>query len=169
MSGLGQQAGGLAGQALPMAMLIASNYMQGNQAQKTAQQAQQGSLNTWQQNAYPKPEVVNAAATKNRGQLGQARLGAYQNLASNMAARGFGSGSGIMAGGAQGIEKGYLQGLGKQATDMTKFANTPMFGMPQSAYPTPVAGGPQQALGGLDTALGYYAMLQAMKGYRGYA
>lgn len=163
MSGLGQQAGGLAGQALPMAMLMASNYMQGNQAQKTAQQAQQGSLNTWQQNAYPQPAAVNAAATENRGALGQARLGAYQNLASNMAARGFGSGSGIMAGGGQGIEKGYLQALGKQQTDMTKLANTPMFGMPQSAYPTPVSGGVEQGLGSMDTALGYYMMLQALK------
>jgi hypothetical protein len=72
-----------------------------------------------------------------------------------------------MAGGAQGIEKGYLQALGKQSTDMTKFANTPMFGMPSSAYPTPVSGGVEAGLGGLDTALGYYMMLQAAKGLKG--
>lgn len=164
-SGLGQNVGSGLGKAIvPMAALVASNYLQGRQAQKTAQSTAGQNQQIWQQNAYPQPAAVKAAATENRGELGQARLSAYQNMASNLASRGWGSGSGLGRSGAANIERGYLQALGKQATDMTKFANTPMFGMPSQAYVSPVSGGTEQALGGLDTALGYYMMSRMLGG-----
>jgi len=172
--------GNLAKTILPLGALVASNYVQGRQAQKTARNAanqnQQIAQNAasqnqqiWQQNSYPQPAAVQAAAKENRGELGQARMSAYQNMASNLAQRGWGSGSGIGRAGAANIEKGYLQTLGKQATDMTKFANTPMFGMPSNAYVnpqyvTPVSGGTESALSGMDTALGYYMMSRMLGG-----
>lgn len=172
--------GGMGKTLLPLGALVASNYVQGRQAQKTAQNAanqnQQIAQNAasqnqqiWQQNAYPRQAAVQAAAKENRGELGQARMSAYQNMASNLAARGWGSGSGLGRAGAANIEKGYLQALGKQATDMTKFANTPMFGMPSNAYVnpqyvTPVSGGTESALSGMDTALGYYMMSRMLGG-----
>jgi len=163
-SGLGNSLGKLGGQALPFGLLMASNYIQGNQAKKNMQQTSQANQQTWQQNAFPNSALVNAQSTQNRGEIGQARLGAYQNLASNLASRGWGSGSGLMAQGGRGIESGYLQSLGKNATEMTKLKNTPMFGMPSAAYQTPVSGGTEQALGGLDTALGYYMIQNMLKG-----
>ena len=171
-SGLGSATKAIAPLA-PFGALMASNYIQGKQAEKSAQnvaqqnqqiaqQTAQQNQQVWQQNAYPRPAAVQAAASENRGQLGQARLGAYQNLASNLASRGWGSGSGLGVQGASNIERGYLQALGKQATDMTKFANTPMFGMPSQAYSSPVSGGTEQALSGMDSALGYYMMSQML-------
>jgi len=135
---------------------------QAHEAKKSAKEAQKESLQTWQQTAYPSSEAVKATATENRGQLAQGRLGAYQNLASSMAARGFGSGSGNILGGAQDIERSYLQSLGKMGTDLTKYATTPMWGPPSSAYSSPVTGSLEAGLGQgksmMDTAMGYYMM-----------
>jgi len=162
--------GSLAGKALPFAMLMASNYIQGQQAQKTARQTAQANQQTWQQNAYPQQAYLDAQAAQNRGELAQARLGSYQNLASNLATRGWGPGSGLMRGGAQTIESNYLKGLGKQASDITKLGATPMFGMPSQAYQQPVAGGTQSALDSMDAALGRMAAMDYAKriGLTGY-
>ena len=75
-SGLTSSLGKLGGQALPFGLLMASNYIQGNQAKKNAQQTAQANLGTWQQNAYPNAAAVNAQSTQNRGELGLARIGA---------------------------------------------------------------------------------------------
>ena len=88
----------------------------------------------WQAMSKPDPGALEAAATQNRGQLAQARLGSYQNLASNLAARGFGSGSGLAVGEAQNIERGYLQRIGQSATELTKFGLTPQFAPPGGAF-----------------------------------
>jgi hypothetical protein len=139
-----------------------------------AQQAQKQAQQQWQNMAYPSSAALNAQAAENRGQLGQARLGAYQNLASQLGARGFGSGSGLGTQGAANIEQGYLQSLGQMGTELTKYAATPMFGPPSSAYPNPalmsgfIPGGGASpgasALGGaispLSSAAGYLAMNQ---------
>ncbi len=147
---------------------IGASALQAKSAQKAQKKATEQSQQFWQQNAFPAPAAVNAAATENRGALGQARLGSYQNLASNLASRGFGSGSGLMAERAGEIESGYLQALGKQGTQMTQFANTPMFGPPSSAYSTPVSGGVSAGLGKgsdlMDTALGFYMMKNLIGG-----
>ena len=144
---------------VPAAMGAASlggSYLQGQAAKNQAKRAEE----QWKENAYPNEAAVNAAATENRGALGQARSGSYQNLASNLAARGFGSGSGIGIGGGANIEKSYLQGIGKMQTDLTRFRNTPQFGMPQAAYPTQSPTGAMLGVGGsmMDKAMGYYMM-----------
>ena len=124
------------------------------------------------ENAYPNQAAIDAQATENRGALGQARAGAYQNLASNLAARGFGAGSGIGYQGGADIEKGYLQSFGKMQTDLTKFKNTPQFGMPGSAYPTATPGGLETGLGiggsMMDKAMGYYMMGNLFKNMPSY-
>ncbi len=121
--------------------------VQANQAKVSANSAAREARQQWQANAFPSDATVNAQATQNRGQLGQARLGATQNVGSQLAARGFGPSSGAMAGAMGDINKGYLEGLGSMNTELTKFKNTPMFGFPQQGYGTP-------SLGALGTGVG---------------
>lgn len=117
--------------AIPAALSLASSVAGGYFADKRADEAE----DKWRDTAYPNKAAVNAQATQNRGQLGQARLGATQNLFSNLASRGFASGSGLGAAGMSGINRGYLQGLGNMMTELTKFKNTPMWGPPSAMYP----------------------------------
>ena len=134
--------------------------LKGSMDRRAAEKSQKKTMAQWQANAYPNKAALDATAAENRGQLGQARSGAYRNLASQMAARGFGSGSGLMAEKAGDIERGYLGAMGKQASDLTKLANTPMFGPPSGAYSSPMSGalssGIGQGGGLLDQYLGYY-------------
>ena len=155
--------GNVASQALPIAAMMGSGYLQGQQAKKTAQQTAQQNQQTWQQNAYPNAAAVNAQATENRGELGQARSAATKDYFNQLASRGWGSGSGVGAAGLSTINKGYLQSLGQNATAMTKLKNTPMFGMPSQAYVSPVSGGTEQALQGLDYALGQLQAQQLLR------
>lgn len=135
---------------IPAALAGASTIggmVQGNQAKVAANASAREARQTWQANAFPNDATVNAQATQNRGSLAQARLGATQNLTSGLATRGFGPGSGAMAGGLGNINKGYLEGLGNMNTELTKFKNTPMFPFPQQGYNTPT-------LGALGTGVG---------------
>lgn len=149
---------------LPMAasagLSMYSNQQQNEAMKKAAQQNQA----LWQSTAFPNQAAVDASAIQNRGALGQARLGSYQNLANQLAARGFGSGSGLGVKGASNIESGYLQGMGKMLTDLTKFQNTPSSGLPQGAYyqPGTTAGG--AGANTLGSALGFMQAMQWLQG-----
>lgn len=173
--------------AIPMivmaAMTAASTMYQASEAKESAHDAQkkneamarqtaEANRKAWEDMSKPNEAAVEASATQNRGALAQSRLGAYQSLANQMASRGFGSGSGIMAKGAGDIESSYLKALGNQQTELTKFANTPMFGAPSSAYQSnvfqqPVSGAVSSGLSGLDTAMGYYMMNNLLKNNTG--
>ena len=140
-----------------------ASSVKSSQAKTTAKHESQRQRAAWEQMSKPDPAALAAAGTQNRGQLAQARLGSYKNLASNLAARGFGSGSGLATQGAQNIERGYLQNLGQQATELTKFGLTPQFDPPGGAFgptgQTSVTG----AIAGkgenlMDTALGWTMM-----------
>ncbi len=117
--------------------------------------------------SLPNAQAVNAQATINRGELGQARLGSYQNLTSNLASRGFGSGSGLGYKGASEIESGYLKSLGEMATNLTKFANTRQFSPNEGMYAQPISGametGVAKAGNIMDQALGYMMMQKVLK------
>ena len=151
---------------IPLIVSVAStttSAVKSSQAKTTAKHESQRQRAAWEQMSKPDPAALAAAGTQNRGQLAQARLGSYQNLASNLAARGFGSGSGLATQGAQNIERGYLQNLGQQATELTKFGLTPQFAPPGGAFgptgQTSVTG----AIAGkgenlMDTALGWTMM-----------
>ncbi len=131
--------------------------VKGNQEKVAANTAAREARQQWQANAFPSDATVNAQAIQNRGQLGQARLGATQNVGSQLAARGFGPGSGAMAGAMGDINKGYLEGLGTMNTELTKFKNTPMFGFPQQGYASPTSStwsGLGNATDMMDTAAG---------------
>lgn len=147
---------------------IGTQMMQAKSAKKSAEEARRASEAMWQRSAYPSTTAVEATGTQQRGQLGQARLQAYQNLASNLAARGFGPGSGLMAERAGDIERGYLQSLGEMATELTKFKHTPMFGLPSAAYPQVTTGAAEAGLGKasdlMDTAMGFILMKDILKG-----
>ncbi len=132
---------------------LVGNMVQGNQAKVAANTAAREARSQWKANAFPSDAAVNAQATQNRGQFAQARLGAIQNVASNRAARGFGSGSGEMAGAMGDINKGYLESLGNMNTELIKFKNTPMFGFPQQGYGTPNLGGLGSAAGNMSDML----------------
>lgn len=131
--------------------------------QQTAQQNQQ----LWQQTAYPNKAAVEASAIQNRGELGQARLGAGQNFFNNLAARGFMSGSGLGAKGQADIERAYAQTYGKMLTDQMKFANTPQQPFPQQAYypqtQTPAAAAGKGATDYMSMAMGYQNMMNMVK------
>jgi len=159
--------------ALPAAS-IGLQYMQGNQAQKRSNDYNQNLYDasrqnqaTWQQSAYPQSGAVNAMTKQLRGNLGEARLQSTQNMANQLAARGIGAGSGLMAGKQGDIESAYLKGLGSGITDIQKFANTAQFAPPSQAYYTPTP----QAAGGLEAATGqagslfdtYYGYTQMQK------
>jgi len=143
----------------PALSLAGTMYSQ-RQQQQAAEKAQKQNMALWQQTAFPNQAAMTAAATENRGQLGQARLGSYQNLANQLAARGFGSGSGLMARGGSDIERGYGQAYGNMLTGLTKFANTPTSGLPAQAYAQPQ----QSAMGaGMNWFTGY---LDQSRGYQ---
>ena len=161
----------MGGALVPLVAVAASvggSMLKGSMDRRAAEKSQKKAMQQWQSTAYPNKASVDAAAVQNRGQLGQARLGSYQNLASNMAARGFGSGSGLIAEGAGGIEKGWLQALGRSGTELNKFANTPMWGPPSGAYSSPMSGamsaGIGQGGGLLDQYLGYYMINKMFPG-----
>jgi len=143
-------------------------YAQGAAQSRRAEHAQEDARNFYNQTSFPAPAAVNAQATQNRGQLGQARLGSYQSLSKELASRGFGSGSGLGMKGAMDIESAYLKGLGQQQTELTKFANTRQFAPTPDAYGYSVPGGAENALGGasnmLNTALGMYMANKALTG-----
>jgi len=161
---------------------IGMGAWQGSQNRKAAQESaeanRQASIEaaranqaTWQQSAFPSGEAVNAMNQTLRGNLGQARVGAYQNLGNEMASRGFGPGSGIMAKGAGQIEGNYMKSLADALSGITQFANTPQFGMPGAAYQQPattapttgaIGGAVSQAGGLLDTAYGYRLMSEML-------
>jgi hypothetical protein len=149
--------------------------------QNTAQQAYYAKQQADQRAYYdqvslPNSAAVNAAAVQNRGQLGQARLSAQQSLGKNLAARGFGSGSGLGIKGATDIESAYIKGIGQSQTELTKFANTRQFSpttlqppglrfagqqpLGSDVYGYSVPGGGESALGSgsnmLNTATGMY-------------
>ena len=152
--------------AMPAAMLMGTlgsgymSYRQGQQQSSRAGRAQREGQDFYNQTSLPNTAAVNAQAVQNRGQLGQARLGAYGSLSKNLAARGFGSGSGLGIKGATDIESAYVRGVGESQTELTKFANTRQFAPGQDAYGYSVPGGTESALGTgggmINTALGMY-------------
>jgi len=141
---------------------IGMGAWQGAQQRKAMNQATDANMQAWRQNAFPSGATVNAMNQTARGNIGQARVGAYQNLGNELAARGFGPGSGIMAKGAGQIEGNYMKTLADSLSSITQFANTPQFGMPQGAFAQPttgaMGGAVNQAGGLLDTAYGYRLM-----------
>ena len=151
---------------IPVVLSIASastSAVRASQAKVTAKHESQRQRAAWEQMSKPDPAALQAMATQSRGQLGQARLGSYQNLAANLAARGFGSGSGLAAQGAQDIERGYLQSLGQSATELTKFGLTPQFAPPGGAFGPTGQVSTAGAIAGkgenlMDTALGWTMM-----------
>jgi hypothetical protein len=149
--------------AMPAAMLVGtlgSSFLQNSMQSNRANDAQGDAQNFYNKTSLPNSAAVGAQATQNRGQLGQARLGAYGSLSKNLAARGFGSGSGLGIKGATDIESAYVKGIGESQTELTKFANTRQFAPGQAAYGTSVPGAAEGALGAgggmLNTALGMY-------------
>ena len=74
---------------------------------------------------YPSSDLVKSLETGELSKLGQARLSSYHNMANELAARGFGPGSGYAAERAGEIESSYLKSIGDLATNLTQFAATP--------------------------------------------
>ena len=145
--------------AIMMVGQMGGQYLQGSQQANRAKDAQKDAQRFYQQNSLPNEANVQAQATQNRGQLGQARLGAYSSLGKNMASRGFGSGSGLGIKAAGDIESAYLRGIGEQQTALTKFSNTRQFAPGGDAYGNSVPGGAENASGNIgNTLLGMYMM-----------
>lgn len=140
---------------------------QNKQTQNIAQQNQQ----LWQQTAYPNKAAVEASALANRGELGQARLGAGQNFFNQLAARGFMSGSGLGVKGQADIERAYAQAYGKMLTDKMKFANTPTTPLPSQAYypqtVAPLAAAGKGTTDYMSMAMGYQNMMKMIQGLQG--
>jgi hypothetical protein len=70
----------------------------------------------WAATAYASPQEREAAM----GKLGQARLASYQSLASELAGRGMGAGSGVGAKRMEGIERGYGKAYSHMLTEFAK-------------------------------------------------
>jgi len=127
-------------------------------ASTKARRQQRGLYSQWQQTAFPSVEEQQTAA----GKLGQARLGSYQNLASTMASRGFGPGSGYAYKLASDLERGY----GQSYADMLARMQQPKYPPPGGMGYAPQATGDwtQAATGSINQALGYYYMSQMLQG-----
>jgi len=97
-------------------------------------EAEQRALETYQATAYPSSEAVSAMQSSGQAQLAQAKAGSYQQMAADLASRGIGPGSGIMAGGASDIETGYLQSLSSMAKQLQQFAATPQYSPPSNIF-----------------------------------
>ena len=122
----------------------------------------------WKQNAYPSGEAVTGMREQGQANLATHKAGAYQQMASNLASRGIGPGSGVMQGESEGIEKGYLEALGGFNTELTKFQHTPQFAPGGHISPTNMGSTYQ---GGefdmLNTAMGMMMAQQMFGGWGG--
>ena len=123
---------------------------------------------TWEETAFPSADVVSGMKEQGAVNLAETRSGSYESMASNLAARGIGPGSGIMQGESAELEKGYMQAMGSLTSELDKFGASPMFQMPSGGY-----GGyspyiapnyyPSQG-SALDTAFGMWMAQQMMGG-----
>jgi len=146
----------------PVASAGASIYSAKKTASEASKRAEKADA-TYNAMRFPEPTAVAAQATQNRGALGQARTSSYQNLANNLAARGFGPGSGLMARGGRAIEGDYLKSLGNMATELTKFQNTPLYAPQVTSVPSGTEAAYGKAGSLLDTASGYMMMSNLLK------
>lgn len=163
-------------QALPLILMAASmatsvgtaayQSSQEKSAASKARRRQRGMTllehDIWKKTAYPTLAEKQSAA----GELGRARLGSYQNLATNLAARGFGPGSGLAGEMAGRIESGY----GKAYSDMLAQMSRPKWPAPSiTGGPYYMGAGPGAAGAGaasdwLNQAAGYYWMSKMLQG-----
>ena len=109
----------------------------------------------WQATAYPTAAEKQTA----RGQLGQAKLGAYQTLASELATRGFGPGSGYAAGRAGGLEGAYGRARAGMEAEMLKPRWRPPTGM---EYAGP--GGFEAGADWINRLAGFYWLAEMLGG-----
>ena len=134
-------------------------HQQGVAQSQRAREAQKKSEALYRETSQPESAAIDAQSAQNRGKLGQARAGAYQNLSKQLAARGFGSGSGLGIKGATDIESNYIKGIGESNTELTKFANTRQFAPGADTYGYSVPGGKENMFGSMgNTMMGMYAM-----------
>lgn len=117
----------------------------------------------WQATAFPSAAEKEAAT----GKLGQARQASYQSLATELASRGMGPGSGVGVKRGRGIEAGYGKAYAHLISEMSK-PRWPLGGMPY--YGGPGVGGAAVGAGAdaLNEAMGYYWASQ-MYGGGGYS
>jgi len=116
----------------------------------------------WKETAYPTQAEKESAA----GKLGQARLASYQNLASQLATRGFGPGSTMGAGMARGIESDYGRAYANMLAQMSrpKWPPPGITGGPYYMGAGPGAAGAAAGSDWLGQAAGYYWMNQMLQG-----
>jgi hypothetical protein len=133
-------------------------------------EAEERARQTWEETAFPSEDVVAGMKEQGITELGRAKQGSYSQMASNLAARGIGPGSGLMTGGSEELEKGYLQAMGGLTSELSKWAKSPMFQMPSGGYggysPYIPTSYPPNTGSMLDTAFGMM-MAQQMMGYGG--
>lgn len=134
-------------------------------------EAEERARQTWEETAFPSKGVVAGMKKEGKANLARVKLGSYEQMASNLASRGMGPGSGLMVGGSEELEKGYMQAMGSLTTELDKWGESPMWQMPGGGYggyspyiaPTYTSGGGSA----LDTAFGMYMAKMMMGGYGG--
>lgn len=139
---------------IPIVSVVASAgsaAYQTSQKKSAASKGRRRSRALWQATAFPSAAEKEAAT----GKLGQARQASYQSMASELASRGMGPGSGVGAQRARGIETGYGKAYAHLMSEMGK-PRWPMPGMPH--YGGPGVGGAAVGAGteALNEAMGYY-------------
>jgi hypothetical protein len=118
-------------------MGLLGNYYQQEQAAKTKQDVldylrETSNMNRadWLKYAFPSPQEITSERNMAYAKAGEGKNKAYENLASQSAKRGLGSGSGVIAKGGAEIEKGYQTRMGEAENALTKLQYTPRFGFP---------------------------------------
>ncbi len=118
---------------MPVAMLGVNALSQiygANSAKSNAANTYAQQLAGWQQNAFPNQASVNAATSSATAGINQQSMLARQRLFEQMAARGMGSSSGVMAGAAAEEERARRKRLAELAANMIQFQNTPRYAPP---------------------------------------
>ncbi len=131
--------GGIFGKGLTMpATMMGLNaiaQMYGaSSAKRNAQNVYDQQLGAWNQTAFPKSSVVDAQTASALSGINQQSMLARQRLFEQMAARGMGGNSGVLAGASAEEDRARRQRLAMLANNMIQFKNTPMFAPPTYPY-----------------------------------
>jgi hypothetical protein len=131
-------AGGMFGNMkMPAAMMGINALAQmygANSAKSNAQDVYNQQLANWQNTAYPNSATVDAQSASAMSGINQQSMLARQKLMDQMAARGMGANSGIIAGATAEEDRARRNRLAQLANQLIQFRNTPMYAPPQLQY-----------------------------------
>lgn len=127
----GLLSGGFKSPAALMGLSALANSYAASEAQKNADEIYAKQMQGWNQNAFPNAARVDAQTASAMSGINQQSMLARQKLMDQMAARGMGANSGVLAGAAAEEDRARRQRMAALANQLIQFKNTPMYAPPQ--------------------------------------